>query len=321
MWNSVSSRHPCALAAIAALALSVVACNDVPVTPDEGPGFSSAKPVAGPTVTATSPDTAVQDTTLDVTVSGTGFDNGSSAEWLLAGVADPRVRTNSTRYVSAGSLVANITIAADAVPARYDVAVTTSGGKKGIGTERFVVQVRDPSAIFTVDDAAGMMVTSDGRGPYGGNTCGVGGRIYIANGGGDAVFNPYQTSPTTSPLCGGLARVVSINLGTLGLQSVLGTNVRDVDHLVTSRVQDLGFGLVNSSVCIRVKYNVEVGGAGGQALVTYTGRDGLGRRTWVAESRAPHYAGCYKSKGRSQTWDGVKRIVPFRLTITEDYSH
>lgn len=317
MLNSGPFRFPGTGAALAILALGVAACGEPKGMPLE-PAF--AKPSGDPTVAATDPDTAVQDTTLDVTVSGTGFDNGSSAEWLLAGVADPRVRTNSTRYVSTRSLVANITIASDAVPAKYDVAVTTSNGKKGIGTERFVVQLRDPSADVDITDA-GMKVTSDGRGTYLGNTCGVGGRIYIANGGGDAVFNPYQTNPTTSPLCGGTPRVVNIDLGALGVQSVSATNVADVDHLVTSRMQDLGFGLVNSNICTRVKYNTEVGGAGGQALVTYTGLDTFGRRTWVAESRAPHYAGCYKTKGRTQTWDGVQRIVPFRMTITEDYSH
>jgi hypothetical protein len=217
--------------------------------------------------------------------------------------------------------VANITIAADAVPARYDVAVTASGGKRGIGTERFVVQIRDPSANFTVDEVAGMMVTSDGRGPYVGNTCGVGGKIHITNGGGDAVLNPCQTSPTTSPLCGGLARVVRISLGGLGVQSVSATNIADVDRLTTSRVQDLGFGLANSSVCIRVKCNVEVGGAGGRALVTYTGLDALGRRTWVAESRVPHYAGCCKTIKGKLAWDKARWVVPFRMTIAADYSH
>ena len=82
---------------------AVMACGE-PQDAPLGPSFARAP--SGPTVTAASPDTAVQDTTLDVTVSGTGFDSGSSAEWLLAGVPDPRVRTNSTRYVSTKSLVA-----------------------------------------------------------------------------------------------------------------------------------------------------------------------------------------------------------------------
>jgi hypothetical protein len=38
-------------------------------------------------------------------------------------------------------VTANVTIAADAVPDRYDVMITTSSGKKGIGTERFEVLV------------------------------------------------------------------------------------------------------------------------------------------------------------------------------------
>jgi len=291
-------------------ALACVAPEDQPLEP------AFARASTGPTVTATTPDTAVQDTTLDVQVSGSGFDAGSQAEWLLAGSADPRVHTNSTRYVSRSSLVANVTIAKDAVPASYDVAVTTSNGKKGIGTELFVIQVRDPSAIVEVTDA-GMAVTSDGRGPYVGGACGVGAKIYVANGGGDLVLNPYQTNPTTSPLCGGVARVLNINLGSLGVQTVFATNVSDVDHLVTSRTQDLGFGLVNTNICQRVKYNVEVGGTGGQALVTYTGLDALGRRTWVAESQAPHYAGCYKTIKGKLAWDKIQRVVPFRMTITE----
>ena len=105
-----------------------------------------------------------------------------------------------------------------------------------------------------------MKVTSDGRGAYVGNTCGVGGTDLYRQRRRRRRFNPYQTSPTTSPLCGGAPRVVNINLGALGIQAVSATNVADVDHLVTSRAQDLGFGLVNSNVCSRVKYNAEVGG-------------------------------------------------------------
>jgi hypothetical protein len=79
------------------------------------------------------------DTTLDVQVSGTGFEPGSRADWLLGGSSDPRVRTNSTRFVSSTALVANITISLDAPASAYDIAVTTAAGKKGIGTELFTV--------------------------------------------------------------------------------------------------------------------------------------------------------------------------------------
>jgi len=91
------------------------------------------------TVKSTSPDTATVDSTLDVHVFGTGFDPGSRANWAINGVLSPKVVTNSTRFVSSTELVANITIARDAPVASYDVIVTASSGKGGIGTECFVV--------------------------------------------------------------------------------------------------------------------------------------------------------------------------------------
>jgi probable HAF family extracellular repeat protein len=74
-------------------------------------------------------------------VYGSGFDAGSKAQWALKGVPSPKVTTNSTRFVSSRELVANITIAADADPALYDVIVTTASGKPGIGTESFEVTI------------------------------------------------------------------------------------------------------------------------------------------------------------------------------------
>jgi probable HAF family extracellular repeat protein len=109
------------------------------LTPTEAQPKVASAGTTALAVTATSPSSSARDTTLDVQVSGSGFDRGSQAVFLLDGVADARVRTNSTRYVSQGQLVANLTIALDAVPERYDVMVTTSKGKKGIGTELFTV--------------------------------------------------------------------------------------------------------------------------------------------------------------------------------------
>lgn len=98
---------------------------------------------SGPTVRSTDPDTGLRNTTLDVRVLGSGFDNGSRATWALAGdtaIATTKVKTNSTRFVSSGELVANITIAADAPLALFDVVVITLAGKKGIGIEKFAVK-------------------------------------------------------------------------------------------------------------------------------------------------------------------------------------
>jgi probable HAF family extracellular repeat protein len=98
--------------------------------------FSAA---GGVTVKSTSPDSASVDSTLDVHIFGSGFDPGSHASWAIKGVVSPKVVTNSTRFVSSTELVDNITIASDAALASYDVIVTASSGKGGIGTECFVV--------------------------------------------------------------------------------------------------------------------------------------------------------------------------------------
>jgi hypothetical protein len=106
-------------------------------------------PIGDPGVSATDPAEAPQDTTLDVRVLGSNFDRGSRADLALncevECVLSEKIKTNSTRYVSSTELVANITIAVDATVDRYDVLVTTSRGKRGIGIELFAVKVGHPN--------------------------------------------------------------------------------------------------------------------------------------------------------------------------------
>jgi TolB protein len=126
------------------LTLLLAACEADRLTePGASPAFGKAGS-RGPTVSSTNPSEAPQDTTLDVRVLGSGFDQGSRAEWALAGVPSPKVITNSTRFVSSKELIANIRIALDADTVLYDVLVTTSRGKKGIGTELFRVRPKGP---------------------------------------------------------------------------------------------------------------------------------------------------------------------------------
>ncbi|MGD2216800.1 MAG: hypothetical protein PVJ64_08585 [Gemmatimonadales bacterium] len=123
-------------------AVAIGGCQDEAATGPEVTGVQLAKPGSqDPEVTGTDPTGAPQDTTLDVEVSGSGFDDGSTVEMTLSGVPTEKVRTNSTRYRSPRKLIANITIAADAQVDFYDVEVTTSSRKKGIGTEMFEVFV------------------------------------------------------------------------------------------------------------------------------------------------------------------------------------
>lgn len=212
----------------AALLLTLIACagcsDQSPTTPwiTAGPGGG------GLAVNATDPTEAPQDTTLDVRVLGSGFDRGSNAEWAIAGVPSSKVRTNSTRFVSSKELVANITIALEADTVLYDVIVTTTTGKKGIGTELFKVRAKgpppeNPQAIFEypADDAA-FKVRSDHRAEYlsadgltyiyEAGVCGVGAQVF-AFGSGDATMDPDAVTIKGSQkqVCGA-ARAITIIL-------------------------------------------------------------------------------------------------------------
>jgi hypothetical protein len=133
-----------------AVAAFVVGCSDPTDAPRAGPvvtGASSARAAStsSVSVSGTIPSDGFQTMTLDVTVNGSGFDQGATATFPLNGVVDPRVHVNSTRYVKSSQLVANVTIAADAPTVKYDVAVLNGSGKKGIGSELFTVNVPPPA--------------------------------------------------------------------------------------------------------------------------------------------------------------------------------
>lgn len=135
----------------ASLLFTLVACSGREPTPPTI--FAASSGGSGTvTVSAANPDSGQQDTTLDVHVLGSGFDRGSSAQWALNGVPSTNVKTNSTKFVSSSELVANITIAITATTGSYDILVTTSKGKKGIGTDLFTISSR-PVASVTVTPA------------------------------------------------------------------------------------------------------------------------------------------------------------------------
>jgi probable HAF family extracellular repeat protein len=77
--------------------------------------------------------------TLDITVNGSGYDQGSVVTLERQGVPAGKITTNATTFVTSRKLIANITIAADADTGKYDVAVTTLNNRKGVGIELFTV--------------------------------------------------------------------------------------------------------------------------------------------------------------------------------------
>lgn len=187
--RTTSQVHASIVVALSAcvVALSLLgACRERPMTGPFGGAATPSEPAAarggngggggaGDTVlvTGVDPDSATRDTTLDVTVSGDNFDAGSVVGWELNGEPTDSIRTNSTTYVSPKRLVANITVAADAPLAQYDVTVTTVRHGRGVGIELFTVKPKPAygrsditvDATFTTAGA----VQGDGGGAYAGS--------------------------------------------------------------------------------------------------------------------------------------------------------
>lgn len=141
---------------LAMLVTGAAACSDRdPVLPDV-PTIQAVKAVDGDVkVRDTDPPGAEQETTLDVRVLGSGFDDGTrtaAVTMLLGGQAQPvEVRTNKTTFVSDRELIANVTIDPEATVGLWDVEVMTLRGKKGIGIEMFEVKEKVPPGQVVFD--------------------------------------------------------------------------------------------------------------------------------------------------------------------------
>lgn len=204
---------------------------DGPTVPEmrrDGKGGPSAG-TGDVVVSAASPATAKQDTTLDVTISGSGFGTGARAVWSLNGDTT-RVHVKSTRVVSATQVIATVIVPLDAPVALYSIEVAVPGGKKGVGAELFLVTEADPTADFTFDNS--LALRSDGYSPlYSHGVCGVWTQIFLANGGADAYMqtdNPKHRDRK----CAAYPRKLLVDYGD-GVTSLSGT-VLNLNSLSTS---------------------------------------------------------------------------------------
>jgi hypothetical protein len=110
-------------------------------------------------VTAAAPSSAVQGTVgLDVVVSGSGFDNTSTAQFFVTGTTGTGgITVKKTVFRNSKEIVATIDVADGADVASFDIQVTLSSGRKGKGTTLFSVSAKvvDPcigaTAAFVVD--------------------------------------------------------------------------------------------------------------------------------------------------------------------------
>jgi hypothetical protein len=119
--------------------LTIAGCAEPPSAPVIG-AVAARGSSSDPTVSSVLPVDAPQNFTVDLKVTGAGFDRGSAVRLERGGVPATTIVTNKTTFVSSTQLVANVTIQGGADPTLYDVAVTTSTGKRGIGVERFEVE-------------------------------------------------------------------------------------------------------------------------------------------------------------------------------------
>lgn len=95
------------------------------------------------TVTEANPPEATQGDELDVIVSGTGFDDGSTATWFVTGTNDDsQIQVLSNEYLpSTGQLKARIKVNGNANVNDYDIQVRNSRGRRGKGTTLFRVKL------------------------------------------------------------------------------------------------------------------------------------------------------------------------------------
>jgi len=332
------------------------ACAPDPAAPASDPGLEISAGKAPSTtdmsVSGATPDSATQDTTLDVVINGSGFVSGTAANWSLAGVQDPaQVRTNSTRYVNSRQLVANITISASAAAAKWDIVVTAAGKKGGIGTEAFTVKVRgnvdsEPRANLMWEDSVNTaqtgqpatwepaLITGDYRsrdgsplsagksGEFQGSFCGS--VSYLRNVDGALNFEVDQQydSSTMSIPCGG-KRFYQFFFN--------GRGNTPLKYGPQHFVWDLGYFVVGESRLIGIMFGIQQTGCNGLHFnslyapasdarvtrITDTLTAAGSARRWKVESQGNHRAMCTTPGKRGPVPTGVSYRMPFAFTITE----
>lgn len=95
-------------------------------------------------VTAATPSSAYQGTpSLDVVVTGSGFDASANVQYFVSGTTNPGgITVRNVTYRKSSELVTTIEVADGAVLASFDIQVTLSTGRKGKGTTLFKVQTK-----------------------------------------------------------------------------------------------------------------------------------------------------------------------------------
>jgi hypothetical protein len=128
---------------IVALLSGLMACSDRQITSVEDPSPQASKVKGDPPVKVRAADasSADQGSSLDVTVVGSGFDDGTgTAQAFFEVEGDPDgIDVGTTTLVSDRKLVAAVSVATDARLGARDVRVITGSGETGMGVGIFEV--------------------------------------------------------------------------------------------------------------------------------------------------------------------------------------
>ncbi len=188
---------------IPAVLLSCARDNTAPTELGIQAGKGGGGGGGGLSVTSTNPRSAPRDTTLQVRVFGSGFDAGSRVSFARRGVTTTAVTALTTSFVSSTELLSTVQVSAQADTIAYDVVVLTSTGKKGIGSELFLIE-GDPSATWMWPlQSTGLSVSGDekeirdGWSVYAHGKCGVNAKIFAtdaASNSGDAIMHTNNTA-------------------------------------------------------------------------------------------------------------------------------
>jgi hypothetical protein len=308
------------------------------------------------TVASVAPDSATQDTTLDVVINGSGFVSGTSATWALQGVTDPtQVRTNSTRYITSKKLIANITISTSATVGKWDV-IVTAASKGGIGSEMFTIKVHgnvDTSpkanlvweetvnvappgqaavwepALLTGDYRArdGSPLTNGKSGEYQGMFCGSDSYMEVQDKGVTKTalnFDPdHSYDPVTMDAACGGRRYYNFFIAGRGAAPMVARPQHYALHLGEiavgqSLIEEVHFG-VQQTNCTTLRFD-DVFPPANNARVTRLADTVTASGTlkrWRVESQGSHRAMCTVFTNRGLQSTGVSYYLPFAFTVTE----
>ncbi len=99
-------------------------------------------------VNSADPPEMEQSQTIDVIIKGNGFDMSAAAKFLVSGTKKTGgVTVNSTTFLDAQTLRANVTAAPDAVVGDFDIEVRLSKGRRGKGIELFKVNAKTNQGV------------------------------------------------------------------------------------------------------------------------------------------------------------------------------